>query len=145
MTPALGAAGSRRFDTEALLQKLAAQLQRSPVRESLRWFRASVGQAIRMVAVDDVDFLRSEDKYTLIAWRDDSGEAREAIIRTPLKELLPQLDASRFAQVHRSVVVNLRAITHVKRRANETADRHLKGRSEVLPVSRAYLHLFRQM
>ena len=97
MTPALGAAGSRRFDTEALLQKLAAQLQRSPVRESLRWFRASVGQAIRMVAVDDVDFLRSEDKYTLIAWRDDSGEAREAIIRTPLKELLPQLDASRFA------------------------------------------------
>ena len=50
-----------------------------------------------MIAVDDVDFLRSEDQYTLIAWRDDSCEAREALIRTPLKEILAQLDASRFA------------------------------------------------
>jgi DNA-binding LytR/AlgR family response regulator len=48
-------------------------------------------------------------------------------------------------QVHRSVVVNLSSIDHVKRGANETADIHLKGRSDVLPVSRNYLHLFRQM
>ena len=58
---------------------------------------------------------------------------------------MAQLDASQFAQVHRSVVVNLRAISHVKRGLNETADIHLKGRTEVLPVSRSYLHLFRQM
>jgi len=57
----------------------------------------------------------------------------------------PQLDASKFAQVHRSMVVNMRAISHVTRGANETADIHLKGRQEVLPVSRTYLHLFRQM
>ena len=80
-----------------------------------------------------------------MAWRDDGGQAREAIIRTPLKELLAQLDPAEFAQVHRSVVVNLRAISHVTRGANETADVHLKGRPEVLPVSRTYLHLFRQM
>ena len=48
---------------------------------------------------------------------------------------------TQFAQVHRSVVVNLRAISHVTRGANETADIHLKGREEVLPVSRSYLHL----
>jgi len=47
--------------------------------------------------------------------------------------------------VHRSVVVNLRSIAHVARNLNETADIHLKGRDEVLPVSRSYLHLFRQM
>ena len=58
---------------------------------------------------------------------------------------LAQLDPAEFAQVHRSVVVNLRAISHVTRGANETADVHLKGRPEVLPVSRTYLHLFRQM
>ena len=52
---------------------------------------------------------------------------------------------SQFAQVHRSVVVNLSAISHVTRGANETADIHLKGRQETLPVSRTYLHLFRQM
>lgn len=63
----------------------------------------------------------------------------------PLKELAAQLDSSQFAQVHRSVVVNLHAISHVTRGPNETADIHLKGRDEVLPVSRSYLHLFRQM
>ncbi len=69
----------------------------------------------------------------------------KAIIRTPLKELSSQLDPEQFVQVHRSAVVNLRSIAHVTRGPNETADIHLKGRSEVLPVSRTYLHLFRQM
>jgi DNA-binding LytR/AlgR family response regulator len=98
-----------------------------------------------LIAVDDVDFLRSDEKYTLIAWRDDRGAPAEALIRTPLKELVTQLDAHQFAQVHRSVVVNLRSISHVTRSDNETADIHLKGRREVLPVSRSYLHLFKQM
>jgi DNA-binding LytR/AlgR family response regulator len=111
----------------------------------MRWVRASVGQTLRMIAVEDIDFLRAEEKYTQVAWRDESGQPREAVIRTPLKELVPQLDPAQFAQVHRSVVVNLRAISHVTRGANETADVHLKGRPEVLPVSRTYLHLFRQM
>jgi DNA-binding LytR/AlgR family response regulator len=111
----------------------------------LRWLRASVGQTVRLISVDDIDFLRSEEKYTTIAWRDDARQPREAVVRMPLKELLGQLDAEQFAQVHRSVVVNLRAISHVTRGANETADLHLKGREEVLPVSRSYLHLFRQM
>lgn len=73
------------------------------------------------------------------------NKAGEAVIRTPLRELAAQLDATQFAQVHRSIVVNLRAISHVTRGANETAQIHLKGRDEVLPVSRSYLHRFRQM
>jgi DNA-binding LytR/AlgR family response regulator len=133
------------LNTEALLQQLAANLQRTSAPTPLRWLRASVGQTVRLIAVDDIDFLRSEEKYTLIAWRDDAGEAREAVIRMPLKELVAQLDPSQFAQVHRGVAVNLRAISHVTRGPNETADIHLKGRAEVLPVSRSYLHLFRQM
>ena len=58
------------------------------------------------------------------------------MIRTALKDLIPQLDAAQFAQVHRSVVVNLSAISHVTRGENETAEIHLKGRQETLPVSR---------
>jgi len=81
----------------------------------------------------------------LIAWRGDAGQPGEALISTALKELLAQLDPIHFAQVHRSVVVNLRSISHVTRGDNETAGIHLKGRKEVLPVSRSYLHLFRQM
>jgi DNA-binding LytR/AlgR family response regulator len=133
------------LNTESLLQQLAASLQQRTATASLRWIRASVGQTVRLIAVDDIDFLRSEEKYTLLAWRDDAGEPREAVVRTPLKELAAQLDTAQFAQVHRSVVVNLRAISHVTRGANETADIHLKSRTDVLPVSRSYLHLFRQM
>jgi DNA-binding LytR/AlgR family response regulator len=133
------------LNTDALLRELQAKLTVRVGPETLRWVRASVGQTVRLIATDDIDFLRSEEKYTLIAWRDDTGTAHEAVIRTPLKELASQLDSNHFAQVHRSVVVNLRAISHVTRGDNETADIHLKGRTEVLPVSRSYLHLFRQM
>lgn len=133
------------LNTEALLQQLAVKLQQDAAPLPLHWIRATVGQSLRLIAVDEIDFLRSDEKYTLIGWRGDEGKPVEALIRTPLKELLPQLDPVQFAQVHRSVVVNLRAISHVKRGLNETADIHLKGRDEVLPVSRSYLHLFRQM
>jgi DNA-binding LytR/AlgR family response regulator len=133
------------IDTEALLQQLAAQLQRGAAPAPLRWIRAQVGQTLRLIAVDDIDYLRSDTKYTLVAWRGDDGQPGEALVRTPLKELLAQLDPAQFAQVHRSVVVNLRAVSHVTRGDNETADVHLRGRKDVLPVSRSYLHLFRQM
>jgi DNA-binding LytR/AlgR family response regulator len=132
-------------DVEALLDQLAARLQKPAAPAPLRWIRASVGQAVCLIAADEIDFLRADDKYTLIAWRGDGGRAGDALVRTSLKELLPQLDAGRFAQIHRSVVVNLDAVSHVIRGENETAHIHLKGRAEVLPVSRSYLHVFRQM
>jgi DNA-binding LytR/AlgR family response regulator len=131
--------------TEALLEQLAAHLHRNATPANLRWVHATVGQSLRVIPVEDIDFLRSDEKYTLIAWRGDGGKPGEALIRTPLKELVDQLDAAHFVQVHRSVVVNRSAISHVTRGENETAHIHLKGREEVLPVSRSYLHLFRQM
>ena len=133
------------LDNELLLQKLAAALAPRPKSQTLRWVRASVGSTVRLIDVQDVDFLRSDEKYTVVAWRDDAGAPQEAVIRSALKELIPQLDATQFAQVHRSVVVNLRAIDHVTRGENETAEIHLKGRKETLPVSRTYAHLFKQM
>jgi DNA-binding LytR/AlgR family response regulator len=136
------------LNTEVLLQQLAAQLaqlQSGAAPAPLRWIRAQVGQTLRLIPVDDIDYLRSETKYTLVAWRDDAGQPGEALVRIALRDLVAQLDPAQFAQVHRSVVVNLRAISHVTRGDNETADIHLKGRKEVLPVSRSFLHLFRQM
>lgn len=133
-------------NTEALLRELALQLKQGAAQPSpLRWIRASVGTSVRLIAVEDVDFLKSEDKYTVVAWRDEAGQGREAVIRSTLKELAPQLDPGQFAQVHRSYVVNLRSIAQVTRNLNETAEIRLKGRADVLPVSRTYLHVFRQM
>jgi DNA-binding LytR/AlgR family response regulator len=136
------------INTEQLLRQLTEQLASlrsgGGKKETLRWIRAQAGKTLRLIAIDDVDYLRSDAKYTIVAWR-DGGKAAEAVVRTSLKDLLEQLDPDQFAQVHRSVVVNLRAISHVKRHDNETAEIHLKGRNDLLPVSRNYVHLFRQM
>ena len=95
---------------------------------------------MRLIPVDEVAYLRSDEKYTLVAW-----QGGEALIRSTIRELAEELDPERFVQVHRSVIVNLHHVAQVVRGANETAEIQLRGRSEVLPVSRSYLHLFRQM
>lgn len=132
------------LNTEALLQQLAAQLQRGAVAAPLRWIRAQIGQSLRLIPVEDIDYLRADTKYTRIAWRDEAGRPGEALVATALKDLLARFDPAQFAQVHRSAVVNLRAISHVTR-GDDSACIHLKGREEVLPVSRSHLHLFRAM
>lgn len=134
------------FATQAVLDRLAACLSPPPRAAAFpRWVRASIGQATCMIAVDEIDFLRADDKYTLVAWRGDGGRPDQALLRTSIKELLPLLDPARFVQIHRSVVANLDAISHVLRGDNETAQVYLKHRPDILPVSRSYLHVFRRM
>lgn len=129
--------------TDALLRQLAAQLGRAAPPRPLSWIYAQVGQALRLIPADQIDYLRSDTKYTAVAWR-DNGQPAEALVRTPLKELLAQLDGDHFVQVHRAVAVNLRSVSHITR-GSETATIHLKHRAESLPVSRTFVHQFRQM
>ena len=137
------AAAATPAPADALLERLADELrQRSPQAPAahLQWIKASVGPALRLIPVGEVAYLRSDEKYTLVAW--DGGEA---LIRKTIRELAEELDPAVFVQVHRSTIVNLHHVTQVVRSASETADVHLRGRKEVLPVSRSYLHFFRQM
>jgi DNA-binding LytR/AlgR family response regulator len=132
------AAGS---ELDALLERMTAALhQRAAPRAHLQWIKASVGASLRLIPVEQIVYLRSDEKYTLVVW--DGGEA---LIRTGIRELADALDPERFAQIHRSVIVNLHRVAQVTRGANETAEVQLIGRSEVLPVSRSYVHVFRQM
>ncbi len=126
---------------DALLARLAGELrERGPTRRHLQWIKASVGSTVRLIPVEQVHFMRSDEKYTLVVW--DGGEV---LIRKTIRELADELDPERYAQIHRSVIVNLSRVTHVTRGLNETADVHLESRNESLPVSRSFLHLFRQM
>lgn len=128
-------------DTAALLDRIAADLrQRVQPRAWLQWIKASVGSNVRLIPVEQVIYLRSDEKYTLVVWAEG-----EALIRRTIRELADELDPEVFAQVHRSAIVNLRHVSQVQRGLNETAEVQLRGRSETLPVSRGYLHLFRQM
>ena len=124
-----------------LLERLAERLrQPSAPTARLQWIKASVGNSVRLIPVQEVIYLRSDEKYTLVVW-----EGGEALIRKTIRELADELDPQRFVQIHRSVIVALPFVAQVVRGPNETADVHLRGRSEVLPVSRSWLHVFRQM
>jgi DNA-binding LytR/AlgR family response regulator len=126
---------------DAVLDQLASRLsQRAAPPAWLQWIKASVGSSVRLIPVEQVRYLRAEEKYTLVAW-----EEGEALIRTSIKELGEQLDPGRFVQTHRSVIVNLAYVGAVTRGVNETAQLQLRGSNETLPVSRSYLHHFRQM
>lgn len=133
------ASASPAFD--AVLERMASELrQRSGPRNCLQWIRASVGSRVRLIPVEQVLFMRADGKYTSVVWEDG-----EALIRKSIRELGDELDPDRFVQIHRSAIVNLHYVSEVVRGVNETADVHLRGRKEVLPVSRSYLHHFRQM
>ncbi|MBP7338280.1 LytTR family DNA-binding domain-containing protein [Niveispirillum sp.] len=128
-----------------LLARLAAQLRPAPAAPRLSWLRASTGPVVRMIAVEEVEFLLAGDKYTHVGWRGADGIPQEAVIRTPIKDLAEQLDPDQFTQVHRGAIVALRAVSHVVRTENDTGTIHLKNRAETIPVSRAWLPRFRGM
>lgn len=124
--------------------ELLARLQKlltAPVKpEPLRWVRAQVGQAVRLVAVEEVCYFQSADKYTAVLTRD-----AELLLRIPLKELTGQLDPAEFWQVHRGTVVNVRQIVAAHHHASGRVTLTLRDRPETLTVSRSHAHLFRQM
>jgi DNA-binding LytR/AlgR family response regulator len=125
---------------DELLARLQRLLATPTSPEPLRWLRAQVGQTVRLVAVEDVCYLQSADKYTLALTRD-----AELLLRTPLKELVEQLDPKEFWQVHRSTVVNVRQIHAAHHELLGKLSLSLRDRPERIAVSRSYAHLFRQM
>ena len=129
-TPAAPAAA-----LQALLAQMAGQLQRPPL---LAVLQAGVGREVRLIRTPDVIYFESDARYTRVV----HGEG-DALIRTPLKELLAQLDEQLFWQVHRSVIVNHRHINAAVRVDEGSMHLTLRGRPETLPVSRHFQGLFK--
>ncbi len=123
-----------------LLQRLNANLPRAEGIEPLTWITASAGQETRLILVDEVVYFRADNKYTTVMTADG-----ESLLRTPIKDLLPVLDAQTFKQIHRSTIVNLKAIAGITRDDSGRGSVRLKSRPETLPVSAPYMALFRQM
>jgi DNA-binding LytR/AlgR family response regulator len=106
----------------------------------LRWINASQGPAVRIITVDDVCYFHADSKYTRVVTPEG-----ESLIRKPIKELTQELDPSCFWQIHRGTIVNVHAISGVVRDLRGRTQVRLKKREELLTVSDAYTHLFRQM
>ncbi len=108
--------------------------------ERLRWVRASAGDLMHQVPVEEVLFFRADDKYTCV-----QTAQTEHLIRTPIAELAAQLDPTQFVQVHRSTIVNLAHLQGTRRDEASRLFLRVKGFAQELPVSRAYVHRFKAM
>jgi DNA-binding LytR/AlgR family response regulator len=129
----------------AALQRLLPTANAAPAgQERLRWVRASKGELMQQIAVDEVLYFHADDKYTCVR----TAQA-EHLIRTPIAELAAQLDPALFCQVHRSTIVNLRHLEGTRRDEASRLFVRIKGLPagpvQELPVSRAYVHLFKAM
>ena len=124
---------------QLLLQNLSAQLNPNAA-PHLRWIQATVGQTIQLIPVEDVLFFISDEKYTRV-----QTATIEALIRKPIKELVDELDANLFWQIHRSTLVNTRAISGVSRDARGRQLVSVKGHAQRLEVSRSFGGLFKGM
>ena len=124
-----------------LAQLLALQQQLQTTQAApLQIIQASVGSQIHMVRVQDIIYLEAADKYLRVL-----TASQEYLIRTPLKDLLPQLDARQFWQIHRGTVVRADAIASVQRDETARLWLQLRGRPEKLAVSRLYATRFKAM
>ena len=126
--------------TLAQLRQLLVAPAASVPAPVLSVIQASVGNSIRMVPLQEVVYLEAADKYVRVLTAE-----REYLLRTPLKELLPQLDQQQFWQIHRATVVRAQAIDAVTRDEAGKLWLQLRGRAEKLAVSRLYAHLFKAM
>ena len=125
---------------QQLLHKLAAQVSPSSAPRYLEWIQATVGQAIQMIPVAEVLFFISDEKYTRV-----QTAAVEARIRKPINELIDELDPHQFWQIHRSTLVNVKAIAGITRDFRGRQIVSVKGHPEKLEVSRSYTQLFKGM
>lgn len=126
--------------TPADLGGLAARPAPTATVEPLRWITVQRGRELQLITVEDVIYFRADNKYVAVVTADT-----EALISLPLKELVARLDGEQFWQVHRSTIVNARAIKAVSRGLSGKLGITLKDRPETLEVSPSYAHRFKQL
>ncbi|WP_266181277.1 LytR/AlgR family response regulator transcription factor [Dyella humicola] len=133
--------GARPADTAALTELLRElSIGNAPGTPPLTWVTASNGRETRLIMVDDVAYFRADNKYTVAMTAEG-----EALLRKPIRELAAMLDPSLFKQIHRSTIVNLRAIASIVRDDTGKGTLRLKQRPETLVVSQPFMALFRNM
>jgi DNA-binding LytR/AlgR family response regulator len=125
---------------QQLLHQLSARLNPAGAPSYLQWIQATVGPTIQMIPVEDILFFVSDEKYTRV-----QTAAVEALIRKPIKELVDELDPRLFWQIHRSALVNVKAIAGVTRDYRGRQIVSVRGHAEKLEVSRSYSGLFKGM
>lgn len=141
-------AGAPVQDLAPLLRQLSQHLAGGAATRHLRWIRASKrsadGEITQQIPVTEVQYFQADDKYTCVFAR-DGANLTEWLIRISLSELGEQLSPDDFAQIHRSVIVNLNAVAATRRDLSGKLYVRMRDTARELPVARQYVHLFKQM
>ncbi|MDN4036485.1 LytTR family DNA-binding domain-containing protein [Massilia sp. YIM B02443] len=125
---------------DAALAQALQQLMAAPAQPRLRYILAGQGERTRHLDVADVRFFQADDKYTVVA-----SVHGEYLIRTTITDLVAQLDPQQFWQVHRSTIINLAWLEGTRRDDASRLFLRVRGHAGELPVSRAFVHLFKAM
>ena len=136
-------AGSGPSDANALaaiIEQLRVKLPGTTAGPPLVWITASAGKETRLILVDDVAYFQADNKYTVVMTAEG-----EALVRKPIRELLDVLDPVNFRQIHRSTIVNLKAIASIARDETGRGTIRLRNRPETLAVSLTFMPFFRNM
>jgi DNA-binding LytR/AlgR family response regulator len=136
----MASAGKPDADLAAVAEKVIAGLRDTMPSGYLEWIRVTSGDGTQLISVDEVCYFKASDKYTIVMTKEG-----ESLIRKPVKELVRELDPTKFWRIHRGVIVNANSISDVSRSLTGRGVLRLKERPENLTVSRQYLHLFKQM
>jgi DNA-binding LytR/AlgR family response regulator len=134
------ASGAQPAGLAEIVERLRTHLAPEARGSLLQWVTASVGKETRLILVDDVAYFKADEKYTAVVTAEG-----EALIRKPIRELLAVLDPAVFKQVHRSTIVNMKAIAAIARDDSGRGTLRLRNRPETLTVSLPYMALFRNM
>jgi len=136
----VAAGQTARGDLALLLRELAQGGALTAAAPPLTWITAGTGRETRLIMVDDVAYFRADHKYTVAVTAEG-----EALLRKPIRELLEQLDPAVVKQIHRSTIVNLKAIAAIVRDDSGKGTVRLRQRPETLTVSQPFMALFRNM
>lgn len=136
----LASGGMDKSALASIVEQLRDTLPNESRAEPFAWITASVGKETQLIMVEDVAYFKADDKYTVVMTA--SGEA---LIRKPIRELLDVLDPTTFKQVHRSTIVNMKAVAGITRDDSGRGTMRLKNRPETLSVSLSFMPLFKNM
>lgn len=132
--------GSDPVALAALVEQLSKVLPQRAIAEPMVWLTASTGKESRLIMIEDVLYFQSDSKYTTVITAEG-----EALLRTPLRDLIGKLDSNQFRQIHRATIVNMKAVASIVRDETGRGIIKLKERPETLAVSLTYMPLFRNM
>ncbi len=117
--------------------KLLLQNVNSSNNKYLKRLKIQIGNKTWLIPVEDIICLKASGRYVKVLTAE-----REALVRIPLKNLIEQIDPEVFWQIHRSTIINISHLDHIKNIDHEQVNAHMKNMEEPIIVSRSYTHLF---